>query len=302
MQTPLVAIRCITYNHEKYIRQALDGFMMQRTTFPFVAIVHDDASTDGTADIIRQYADRYPDIIIPLYESENQYSKKDGSLARIVDGAVAKTGAKYVAICEGDDYWTDPLKLQKQVDFLEFHPEYSIVFHNADIANETTTPFRMTPVEDREYTTDQVFLDWVVPTASIVIRRDAMRFTNDPRLVNGDIWCVLCGLDHGRGHGMTDFMAVYRRHARGVTIMRRSKNLMEYVKCYIAHYQYLKESFPKLSRRAYNRIQSTIYWQCIFKKDETRLTRLRYALKSLQGNPKFFFCEVYKAVKAKIQI
>ena len=121
MNTPLmVTIRCITYNHESYIRQCLDGFLMQKTTFRFEAIVHDDASTDGTATIIREYADKYPNIIKPIFETENQYSKRDGSLRRILD---AHTHGKYIAMCEGDDYWTDPYKLQKQVDFLESHPD-----------------------------------------------------------------------------------------------------------------------------------------------------------------------------------
>lgn len=122
-QPLMVSIKCITYNHEPYIRQCLEGFVMQKTNFRFEAVVHDDASTDGTADIIREYAEKYPDIIKPIYETENQYSKKDGSLGRIMDAAC--TG-KYIAMCEGDDYWTDPLKLQKQVDFLETHLECSM--------------------------------------------------------------------------------------------------------------------------------------------------------------------------------
>lgn len=133
---PLVAIRCMTYNHEPYIRDALEGFVMQKTDFPFVAIVHDDASMDGTAAIIREYAKKYPDIIKPIYETENQYSKKDGSLSHIMNEACEATGAKYIAYCEGDDYWIDPLKLQKQVDFLESHPDYSMCCTDFDTLNE----------------------------------------------------------------------------------------------------------------------------------------------------------------------
>lgn len=125
---PLLAIQCITYNQEPYIREALEGFVKQNTTFPFVAIVHDDASTDGTAKIIQEYAVRYPDIIKPIYETENQYSKRDGSLTRIMNDATNATGAKYVAFCEGDDYWTDPLKLQRQVDFLEEHSDFGLCY------------------------------------------------------------------------------------------------------------------------------------------------------------------------------
>lgn len=120
----LVSIRCLVYNHEPYLRRCLDGFVMQKTNFRFEAIVHDDASTDGSAAIIREYAEKYPDVIKPIYETENQYSKRDGSLSRIMDEACK---GKYIAMCEGDDYWTDPLKLQKQVDFLESHPDYGLV-------------------------------------------------------------------------------------------------------------------------------------------------------------------------------
>ena len=123
---PLVSIRCTVYNHEPFLRQCLDGFVMQKTTFPFEAIVHDDASTDGSAAIIREYAERYPDIIKPIYETENQYSKNDGSLARVMDAAM-HPNSKYVALCEGDDYWTDPEKLQIQVDIMEADESIGLV-------------------------------------------------------------------------------------------------------------------------------------------------------------------------------
>ncbi len=124
MNTPLVSICCITYNHAPFIRQALDGFLMQKCV-DFEILIHDDCSTDGTTEIIREYAEKYPDIIKPLYETENQYSKGvwvDGFNYRRAKG-------KYIAYCEGDDYWTDPLKLQKQVDFMESYPDYSVCFH-----------------------------------------------------------------------------------------------------------------------------------------------------------------------------
>ena len=132
---PLVSILCMVYNHEPYLRQCLDGFVMQKTTFPFEAIVHDDASTDGSAAIIREYAEKYPDIIKPIYETENQLSKRDGSLERALDAAM-HSGSKYVALCEGDDYWTDPEKLQKQVDALESHPECTIAFSKVQVIDK----------------------------------------------------------------------------------------------------------------------------------------------------------------------
>lgn len=118
---PMVSISCITYNHAPYIRECLDGFMMQKTNFAFEVLIHDDASTDGTADIIREYEAKYPDIIKPIYQTENQYSK---GISPSASFNFPRAKGKYIALCEGDDYWTDPFKLQKQVDFLESHPDY----------------------------------------------------------------------------------------------------------------------------------------------------------------------------------
>lgn len=129
----MVSIRCATYNHVNYIRKCLEGFVMQQTTFPFEAIVHDDASTDGTTEIVREFAEKYPDIIKPIVETENVWSRHDGSLTQIF---MENIKGKYIAPCDGDDYWTDPLKLQKQVDFLESHPDYSMVHTGFEYINQ----------------------------------------------------------------------------------------------------------------------------------------------------------------------
>lgn len=127
MTSPLVSICCITYNHAPFIRKCLEGFLMQETTFPVEILIHDDASTDGTDDIIREYAAKYQDKIFPLYEKENKYSQ--GYAEKMDFFNYDRARGKYLAICEGDDYWTDPLKLQKQVDFMEMHEDYSVCWH-----------------------------------------------------------------------------------------------------------------------------------------------------------------------------
>ena len=133
----MVSIRCLAYNHEKYISQCLDGFLMQETTFPFEIIIHDDASTDHTADIIRQYEKAFPRIIKAIYETENQWSKKDGSLGRILN---SKSSGKYFALCEGDDYWTDCHKLQLQYEALESNPNCSMCVCIVKTCEEDGTP------------------------------------------------------------------------------------------------------------------------------------------------------------------
>ena len=169
---PLVTIRCITYNHEPYIRQCLEGFVMQKTNFPFEAIVHDDASTDGTAAIIREYAEKYPDIIKPIYETENQYSKHDGSLRKVMD---AHMRGKYIAICEGDDYWIDPLKLQKQFDFLESHLDYGLVHTDFNIISESNIKeYRIRrKLGERQNVLEQILLgNYDIGTLTVMFRKD----------------------------------------------------------------------------------------------------------------------------------
>ena len=125
-EIPLVSISCITYNHEPYIVQALNGFLMQKTSFPFEVLVHDDASTDRTADIIREYEKKFPKIIKPIYQKENQYSK--GFTSVTATWNFPRAQGKYMALCEGDDYWIDENKLQMQVDFLEHNPDYGLCY------------------------------------------------------------------------------------------------------------------------------------------------------------------------------
>lgn len=140
---PLVSICCLTYNHAAFIRKCLDGFLMQQTSFPVEILIHDDASTDGTDDIVKEYTAKYPDKIFPLFETENKYSNGyKGKMDITFNYSRAK--GKYIASCEGDDYWTDPLKLQKQVDFMESHTDYSVCFHAFRNHVVSTDEYRVT--------------------------------------------------------------------------------------------------------------------------------------------------------------
>lgn len=173
---PLASIRCLAYNQEQYIRQCLDGFVMQKTNFPFEIIVHDDASTDNTANIIREYAEKHPNIHAIL-ETENQYSKHDGSLARIVNQAVQ---GKYVALCEGDDYWIDPYKLQKQVDFLENHQEYAMVYTSSKIYDQTKCKMENDLIGFSFKDFNDLLVRNRIPTLTTCIRTNIiMEYTND---------------------------------------------------------------------------------------------------------------------------
>lgn len=155
----MVLIRCFTYNHEAYIEDALKGFVMQKTNFPFVAVVVDDASTDRTADIIRKYEKEYPDIIKGVYLKENHYSQKKKKAPYIQPW---RDRCKYEAICEGDDYWIDPLKLQKQVDFLEKHPEYGLICSEVNAYNEQSKSFNIEYFKNKKWDIKYTFEDFLI--------------------------------------------------------------------------------------------------------------------------------------------
>ena len=212
----LVSIRCLTYNHAPFIRQCLDGFVMQKTNFRFEAIVHDDASTDESASIIREYAEKYPDIIKPILETENQYSKHDGSLGRIINSHMR---GKYVAMCEGDDYWTDPYKLQKQVDFLESHPDYVMCSHRNNTYFDGQG--KMLVCEDQSEVVyslnDLIRGQWYFHPLTVVYRRccyDAGEYALYPVSMDAVLFFHL--LKKGKGICLADNMAVYRIHDGGV--------------------------------------------------------------------------------------
>lgn len=220
-----VTVICLAYNHAKYISDALEGFVMQRVDFPFEVIVHDDASTDGTADIIREYQSRYPDIIKPVFQKENQYSQgisiPQAFLYPLIRG-------EYVALCEGDDYWTDPHKLQKQVDALESHPESDICSHRAKRLKDGRFVGWTAPrLGSGKVSASKVILGgggWFCATASFLCRREAyMRWTPIREVVVIDYTLAIqCSLRGGMVY-LKDCMAVYRVGSEGSWTVRNDR-------------------------------------------------------------------------------
>lgn len=217
---PVLSICCITYNHENFIRQALDGFLMQQTNFPIEIIIHDDASTDNTANIIREYQGKHPHLIKTILQTKNQYL-----LGRKVFPITFKEAqGKYIALCEGDDYWTDPLKLQKQVDFLEANPEYSGAFHQVQVLEEDGTwgdPLRWW--QDLGERLDITFEDTIsntppFHTSSFLFRRDRLHLPKDfSRYASGDMALYVILSSQGKFRRIPENMSVYRKHLGGIT-------------------------------------------------------------------------------------
>lgn len=212
---PLVSICCITYNHEKYIEDALDSFLMQETNFPFEIIVHDDASTDNTAKTIRKYEKKYPSKIIGIYQKENQYSKGRSPLN---DYVLPKVKGKYIATCEGDDYWIDSKKLQKQIEFLESNSEYVMCFHPVKVVDTDKNftgnyigPYRK---GSKEYTIKDTVKSGFVHVSSRVIKTyvyKAERPAYMSHAMHGDYALALFLSAEGKVYCIDELMSAYRK-------------------------------------------------------------------------------------------
>ncbi len=213
--TPLVSISCLTYNHGQFIRKCLDGFLMQKTNFQFEVLIHDDASTDNTRAIIEEYAHKYPDVIFPLIQSENQYQQ--GVRGMMAKFNFPRARGKYIALCEGDDYWTDPLKLQKQVDFLETHSDYALCFHKSMVLQDDE--LLPDPLEERynrieKYPVTKIDLleqSNFMHTNSVVFRNgwkvNPIELNYSPA---GDYLMHILVAEYGKIHRIDEVMGIYR--------------------------------------------------------------------------------------------
>ncbi len=178
MEEVLVSVWCLTYNHELYIEDAIEGFLAQKTQFKYEIVIHDDASTDRTPEIIRNYEEKYPDLIHGIYQQENQTRKNGTDRKWIWSIQAQECKGKYIAFCEGDDYWIDLHKLQIQVDYMERNPECVLTVHDAVIINKEQGNVRaMHPYnDDCDITSDEIIMQYqgILPTASMIFRRDAL--------------------------------------------------------------------------------------------------------------------------------
>lgn len=211
--SPKVSIVTTTHNQEAYVRQAFDSFLAQEVDFPVEIIVADDASTDSTPSIIREYADRHPHLIRPILRSENL------GLNRNLVGALTIARGEYIALCEGDDYWIDPLKLSKQVNYLDQRPETAVCFHPVQVvwedghAKDSTFP----PIYLRgNMSVEALILMNYIQTNSVMYRR-VERYDDIPSDVMPLDWYLhVRHAVHGEIAMLPETMAVYRRHAEGM--------------------------------------------------------------------------------------
>lgn len=262
-EKPVVSICCITYNHEPYIEDALEGFLIQETDFPFEILIHDDASTDRTADIIREYEAKYPKLIKPIYQVENQYSKGRRALG-FFQGL---SDAPYLAICEGDDYWLDPEKLQKQVDYLEVHPECVITGHDAfiiDDAGAMLSPSKLPHSQKRDWSARELSEGkaWIL-TMSWVYRNVVSEFAPERNMVrNGDNFFISILGQYGGSHYHSDIQpAAYRVHDGGVwSSAGKEQKIDDQTNTWFWIYRYYKRiGKHDLAEIFYSKLKANVY-------------------------------------------
>ena len=216
LDPPLVSICCITYNHRPYIRDAIEGFLMQETFFPFEVIIHDDASTDGTADIVRFYAKRYPLIIKPIYQIENKCSKKVDIFSSYVWPA---SRGIFVALCEGDDYWINPFKLQIQIKIMKKNPEIDMSFHRTHVKSFFKNKKSVLPTRysfKKRFSSEDIFYGFSLQshTSSLLIRKKSLLFLGKSSFFKKapvkDFFIKIAGAHRGGSVFIDKIMSCYR--------------------------------------------------------------------------------------------
>jgi glycosyltransferase involved in cell wall biosynthesis len=253
MSNPMVSVVMITYGQEKYIKEAINSVLAQECHFEVELIIANDFSPDGTDAIIRNILKEHP-----RYHWIQYFNRKEniGMMPNFID-ALKQTRGKYVALCEGDDYWIDPLKLQKQVDFLEANQNYSFCFHNADTIFCDTgmiAPFNKN-LKPGSYTTKDLLLKgWIIPTASVMFRNESLLKTMPDwysTVRSGDYALELLLSTHGPFYYMNEKMSVYRKNAIN-SLSVNSSNGIEIVKHHLSLLNHFKKTNPEKNGLATN--------------------------------------------------
>lgn len=264
-----VAVICTVYNHEKFLRNCLDGLVNQQVNFEYKVVVHDDCSTDHSIDIIREYVKKYSEIIVPIYEDENQYSKGKSIIWDII---VPLLECRYVAFCEGDDYWCDNEKLFRQFNFMEQNQGVSMCTHNTRIhdlrGQEQDRLFNKLNMEKRLSQKD-VFLGWNVHTSSYFLRSEVLESAGQfSKYWFGDYVILLSAYAKGNVFFLPEEMSVYNAcNTEGLTWNIHRNNIEMLIENELLRIDFLRE-YNGYTKDIYSKIiKRRIY---ILKKDLVR--------------------------------
>lgn len=239
---PKVSVYCLVYNHEKYLRRCLEGFVNQKTDFRYEIIIHDDCSSDRSQEIILEYVEKYPDLFIPILQKENQYSKGTSILREHI---LPKLNAEYVAICEGDDYWCDDYKLQKQYDYMQKDSHCSLCVHNTlvhDLSGKESDKTINEWKSVHKLSDYEIFFGWNVHTSSYFVRRECLDEPEWARKYwSGDYRKLVLARAMGNVVCLPDVMSVYNfGNVMGATVTNSNLDFPKLIKKIDARTDFLK--------------------------------------------------------------
>lgn len=257
MEEVLVSIWCITYNHEQYIRDALESFLEQETDFRYEIVVHDDASTDNTARIIKEFEEKYPKLIHGIYQTENQTSRNGTDRKWIWAIQAQHCKGKYIALCDGDDFWSDSRKLQIQINYMEKYPECVLTAHDAVLMNiEKGEAKVMQPYDgDRDISADEIIMQYhgMLPASSMVFQKKALAADFHQYFLGagiGDYPLQLWMMTRGRVHYFDRVMSVYRYMHKGSWNQRVTADI-KHIAAHTVQMIYFLKEFDKYTEGKY---------------------------------------------------
>lgn len=256
----MVSVNCVTFNHKDYIRQALDSFLMQKTNFEFEILVHDDASTDGTGEILREYEKKYPGKVLPLIQTENQYSQGIDNISGAFNFPRAR--GKYIFMCDGDDYWISPDKMQKQVDYMESHPECTLCIHSAriELVGKALTEGQMRPYCGNRVISPEEIVDKTSGYAMSAMAFPSRIVKNLPdyyvECPVGDTPIQMIAASEGYGYYFDEPMSGYRVGVAGSWTMEGKSG--DYAKKQQVYYERMKKVYELYDKATDGRLREAI--------------------------------------------
>ncbi len=257
----MVSITCVAFNHENYIEQTLDSFLMQETNFSFEILIHDDVSTDRTVEIIKEYAKKFPNIVKPIYQSVNQFSQGNNPMAFLFP----KVKGKYMAFCDGDDYWTDNQKLKIQVEEMEKFPEINMSFHPAYklINGKIDGILSKQANKNRIFTTHEIVLGGgeFCPTASLMFRSRVISDFPDwfNRIIPGDYPIQIIGSVQAGALYIDRCMSAYRMGEVGTWSSISKDNSKKQKEHLLSFHSMLNRINKFLNNKLEDEIETLIY-------------------------------------------
>jgi glycosyltransferase involved in cell wall biosynthesis len=295
-----VSVVMITYNHADYILEAIESVLSQETSFEFELIIADDNSPDSMNKLVEDYlriSNIHSNKISVKYTKHN---KNKGVYQNFI-WALNQTSGEFIALCEGDDYWTSNDKLEKQIKLFENHPSFSMVFHSCDIISMFDGSIvHEVPAQNRVYSSDELLLTKIAHTASFVFKKEFLDLDllNHKDIFGADLYVALMMADRGDVYGMSDNYSIYRKHEGGITFQQEKKLGVDHYKRFVRQFIYIRRTLKSISRNA-SSIKIVDNCMTVYSKlkENRSIERYTYLLLAIYYRPKLIIQGFKKVLK-----